>query len=745
MKNEENEKRIHKMGILYVLLLVLAGAAILYSTIKIQWIDGDMWRAKAASREHTIRTDAALRGNIYSSDGNVLASTIPVCDLYFDLGRMPKKKNNGKTLKDFQGNPIMESTIADSNFTKYLDSVCYILHEACPYHSHEYYRDLITTERAKDKPSRFFRVVKDMPYSYWLQLGRIPGWGRAIVKKNGYESIIHNIRAHTYGNLAENVIGFQNSRESNTYTGLEGYYDSILRGQDGKQICRRLTKGVWLPEDGDADGLIADSVDIDSILAPRIDGLHIVSTIDTRYQDIAESSLRKNLKQYNGSAGCAVLMEIETGYILACSNLTKDTVTGQYREMPNSNVATSHIYEPGSTFKTVILTAMMNDTIIDTAERVRVGIKQFPGADGQIQDSRGHDHVDTVSVKKVLALSSNVGMCELGWKYYRNNRLRLRDEVLRIFPYDALNVDIRAGESRTRINNIEASNRDFLNFCYGYSTIVSPLQVLTFYNALGGNGKMMKPLFCKQIIHGKDTIQIKPIVLKEKICSDKVAAIMKDLLVNVVEHGTGDNIKNSAYGIAGKTGTSVASYRNMKHYNASFAGFFPAENPKYTCLVVVEDIGFNGRQSAVVFKDIANCVMAMDKSLGNISLDYKKRELEEKNVSTEPWLTKGKQRELMMAYSILGLPYHSADSTSYWTCFTPGVDSLNTYSHYAPYQLPEQKIPDCKGMTIKDAMALCRRMGLKVKFTGCGKVIHQEPRGHSPYQQGATVYLTLGN
>lgn len=748
MKKEEKDRRLKKMGLMFLALLVVVGGAILIATIKIQYVDGDFWRKKAEAREKSVRTIPARRGNIYSSDGNILASTVPVCDLYLDMGRVKKLNKNGNPEKDANGAVIMESLIPDSSFSQHIDEVCGILHEANPNYAADYFKNLIVSERAKDHGNnRCLRVLRNMPYSYWMQVCRVPGWSRAVVKKVDGNSVVHNVRAHIYGNLAGNVIGFRNSVESNSYTGLEGYYNKDLRGQDGLFLCRRLTKGTWLPVDDGSDVDLNDSLVMDSsmLLRPMIDGKHIVSTIDTRYQDIAETSLRNVLTKYGGNAGCAILMEIETGYVLACSSLSIDTATHTYREMPNRNVAVSDIYEPGSTFKTVILTAMMNDTTIDTAERVRVGQKIFSKYSGEFIDSRGHEHVDTVSIKKVIAMSSNVGMCELGWKYYRNQRNRLKESVQKIFPFETLMVDLKTSEPPSRINDVTVSDRDFLNFCYGYSTAVSALQVLTFYNAIGGEGRMVKPLFCKEVIDGKKHIPIKPVVINEQICSKKTCAIIKDLLTNVVEHGTGDNIKNSAYGIAGKTGTSVYSYKNKSRYNASFAGFFPTEKPKYSCLVVVKDISFNGRQSAVVFRDIANCVMAMDKSLGNISLEHKLKEMEDKKMSPTPSVAKGRQDDIMHIYSHLQLPYLSTDSNSYWAVYMPGVDSLHTQGKYYGYNVPEQKVPDCRGMTVKDAIELLRSAGLNVKFTGCGKVVRQTPQGNTPYAKGTTVYLELNN
>lgn len=750
MKDNRNDERMTNR--VFWLLASVVSVAIVFAIIKTQWIEGKEWREKAEHRERDIRPIPAQRGNIYSSDGKILASTIPVCDFYLDLGRVvPAEDAKGRPLMGPNKDQLMLSLIPDSSYTMYLDSVCGLLSEATGKPA-SYYAERINTEKEKYKPSRCFLVQRDLPYSTWMKLCQIQGWRLAIVKTRDGKSVVRDVRAHTYGNLAGNTIGFHNDWASDTYTGLEGYYDDVLRGQDGQYMCRRLTMGVWLPMEenrpltqtlaqSDKEGRGVDSTEI----RPVVNGRHIVATIDTRYQDIAETSLRRVLTRHGGQSGCAILMEIETGYVLACSSLTWDTTTKQFLERPNANVAVSTVYEPGSTFKTVVLTAMMNDTTIhiDTAMRVQIGQKTFPCANGYITDDRNHNHIDSASVARVMAISSNVGMCELGWKYYSKRRGDLRRLMEDVFPYETLNVDVRANESKTRINDVQVAYRDFLNFCYGYATMVSPLQLLTFYNALGGNGRMVKPLFCKEIIDGTKHQQIKPVVMREHICSPRTAAIMKDLLVGVVEHGTGDNIKNNTYGIAGKTGTAVHNYQNFSRYNASFAGFFPAENPKYSCLVMVQDIPAYGRNTAVVFKDIADCVVAIDKSLGNIGVEKKVENMKHEPRDVVPYVTKARQNDLMKAYAVLNIPFRSADSNAVWTVYQEGVDSLNVRSGYVPYALPEGRIPNCMGMTVKDALSLLRSMGFNVRFSGAGKVVRQDPRFNTVCKKGATVYLQL--
>ena len=747
-ENKNKNKRLtNGMTVLYLVLTLGVGAAIVANIVSVQWVHGDEWRERGERREAEVRTDPARRGNIYSSDGKVLATTVTECDLYLDLYNTIALDDKGRVMHNSRGEEMETGPITDTNFNLYLDSACQMLHEAFPNRSAQFYRDRIAGERQKERPRRCFLVQRGVPFSVWKRISELPGWNRGVVKSVDHESVLHQVRAHIYGDMAGNVIGFRNDLRAGTYTGLEGYYDSILRGQDGTYNYHRLTMGTWLPDDPSAKGHVARRTDDDHIdtitLKHRIDGSSIVSTIDTRYQDIAESSLRKALHQYNGRAGCAILMEMKTGYVLACANLALDTAIHDFREVRDRNVAVSDVYEPGSTFKTILLTAMLSDPTIkiDTAMQLHVGYKDFGGKNGVIKDDHTLAGRDSLNVREVIEQSSNVGMSELGWMYFSDRRDTLRHLVERMFPYGKLNPDLNAPEYNTYVNDLNASKRDFLNFCYGYSTRVSALQLITFYNALGAEGRMVKPLFCRAIVDGDRTTEIKPVVLNPQICSPKTARMMRTMLEGVVEHGTGNNIKNNTYGIAGKTGTAV-DYRT-KLYNGSFAGFFPSENPRYTCVVVLEKSPAYGRQAALVFKAIADCVVAVDKGLSNGGVKSVWPRLEEDSAmaQTRPELARGNQADIRKLYKKLKMPYYSADSASTWVYYRAATDSSR--AQYYPYAPAEGRIPNCYGMTAKDAVALLHEAGYRARVSGYGKVRSQNPTAGQAAKQGTIIDLTL--
>ena len=546
-----------------------------------------------------------------------------------------------------------------------------------------------------------------------------------MVTKTADGSVMGYVRAHIYGNLGENVVGLHyNTKTQEGYTGLEGYYDSVLRGQDGLYRCRRLTLGTWLP---------VDEVDEDStLLHRRVDGKSIIATIDTRYQDIAESALRSSMNEYGGQHGCAIVMEVATGYVLVCSNLTRDT-SGVVSERLWSNMAVSGHYEPGSTFKTVAMTAMLSDKKIalDTTKRVQAGGKKVFGATRQeISDEHGYA-TDTANLPGVLMRSSNVGMCELAWEYYRNRRADFKKNIETIFPFGMLHPDIAVQETPTGVVPLN-SDRDFLNLSYGYSCTVTPLQMVTFYNAIAGGGRMVKPLFCREILDGGRRREVKPVVLNEHVCSEETAKQMREMLVRVVEGGTGSNIYNTVYGIGGKTGTALQKDRTIK--NSSFVGFFPADNPRYTCMVLLEGTSRAGRQvAAPVFKKIADCVVAFDKELGSIRLQDSGR-------VARPVVTKAKRQQLEKVHALLGLPFSIGDTTAAteWTIFDT---ERETYCNYQPPM--GGVVPDCKGMTIRDAMQLLRTLGYQVRFSGQGKVVGQTPKARTAAKRGTTVRLEL--
>ncbi len=752
--SEKKDTRMTRgMVVLYLLLTLGVGVAVVANIVNIQLVHGDEWRARGEKREAGLRTEPARRGNIYSSDGKILATTVTECDLYLDLMDTIVLENGQP--KMVKGVPVESGPIVDSFFVRYLDTVCQMLSIAMPQRTAQYYYDRIMGERQKEKPGRCFLVQRGVPYSVWLQICRLPGWNRGVVKNVNYRSVVRQVRAHIYGNMAGNTIGFRNEIERGSYTGLEGYYDSVLRGRDGLYNCRRLTKGIWLPDENrDGKMMTTQRTDQDRIdtvvLQSRVDGQSIVSTIDTRYQDIAESALRRSLQRYGGTAGCAILMEMHTGYVLACANLGIDTAAHDFREMRDRNVAVSDVIEPGSTFKTVALMAMLTDPEmkIDTAMQFDAWEKDYGGKGGKVHDDHAvRDSAGNIrtrlNVREIMQHSSNVGMADMGMVLYGDKRDRLRSRMLEIFPYEKINPDVKAPQSRSYILEDMKPISNFTRMCFGYSTRVTPLQVIAFYNAVGAGGRMVKPLFCKGVMDGDRLMEVKPVVLKQSICDRAESMLMRRMLEEVVENGTGNNIKNTTYGIAGKTGTAYHSYANTRRYNASFAGFFPSENPRYTCYVLMENVPSYGRQAAEVFKAISDCVVAIDMGLseGGVKSAWPMLEDDSTAAMSRPTLLRGRQSDIKDLYRRLRLPYQSSDSAGTWVYYRAATDS--TSALYDAYQPAEGRVPNCYGMTAKDAIDLMHEQGYRVRVKGYGKVAGQSLKANTAAKKGTMIELTL--
>lgn len=764
------------MLVLYLLLTLVMGTAIIIGIVKTQTavvegkiirkangnkydtiVERKTWREWAAGRETKInQIEPARRGDILSSDGKVLATTVTVCDLYLDLGKKYEKNAKGEEITG-EG-ATFSGTITDSALYASLDTMASMLSESTGKHSKAFYIEKISNERKQTHPRQCFLVETEIPLSVWLAIIRLPGWKSCVVREVSKKSVRYDERAHIYEEMASNTVGWEEGRKSGKFiSGLEGAYDSILRGRDGVFNSRRLTKGIWLADIPEEGQTLEQRTDGDSVqkvvLQKRIDGQNIVATIDTRIQDVAEDALRQSLMKYGASAGCAIVMEVETGYVAACANLVRIADKNgnvEYREVRDwdspdlvRNPAVSGRYNPGSTMKAVVMTAMLNDPKIhiDTSMKVPVRPRIFPNSKRVIEDL--HPNGDSLSVRKVIEKSSNPGMAELGWKYYseHNRRDDLVKLMKQVFPYEILHLDLGAPENNYLLNDVHRSNDDFLRLTYGYSTAVSPMQIITFYNALAGGGRMVKPLFCRAIIdRNGHRREIPPVVMREQAFSRESAKIMTEMLEGVVNYGTARKaIKDNTYHIAGKTGTADA-VGNEKN-NASFAGFFPANRPRYTCYVMLQEVSTSayGAQAAEVFKMISDCVMAIDERLSEDL--FASTTVDSAKLRQEPVMVRGNQQEIAKIFGLIGRPYVTTDKNSKWVVFHSATnDSPSTYMPEKPTQ---GRMPNCYGMSAKDAVELLHSLGLKVRLSGYGKVSSQIPKAGSSVAKGETVKVNL--
>ena len=754
----DNRSISRRLFLLLAFIIVVMVLPIVWNLVKLQIVDGAEWRSKAKKSTIQMREVKAQRGTIYSSDGKMLATSLPVYDIYIDFGREKvKKSKNYDDSARVKGEWVYyKNLISKQTFNRFLPTLCDSMSRLFPDKSYTDYFNYFS--KAQKASNRYCCVKKGVTFYQRKRMMAFPilmvDTTRKDFKKRNKRftpqfcrAIIcdgRDIRVHPYGNMARHTIGFLRPINDTTeYNGLEGYYDEYLRGQQGQRLERFLArvegKNIWAPVDN-------------SDQKRAVDGMDIVSTIDTRLQDLATNSLYKCVTENEADYGCVILMEVQTGYVRAISSLQYVDSAHGYAEIYNQ--ACMNSYEPGSTFKTVTNMVLLEAGKCDTGMEVPTGVRYYsedstarnPKPKGaKIIDSHNDGKTKgSMSMKHSFEVSSNVGTCYPVWENYRNNRKEFRDRLVSVLPMDRLGLDLALQEPKPYMVDDLSQPIDFLNLCYGYVSRFTPLQMLTFYNAIANNGKMVKPLFCSEIRQSSETVKkMEPIVIKEKICSDQTLAILNDMLIGVVENGSAKrSLSRTPYGIAGKTGTAQLNYTKKDvesmRYCASFAGYFPTDKPQYSCIVVVfnpkKGRNYGGELAAPVFKDLA------DRVCGTIlNMDLK---IPQEKTIAMPYLKKGYANDMNKAFGYLGIKYKRTDTTPNPLFFDAEQDS-NGRVLYRTYALPEGVVPNCKGMTAKDAVYMLEKLGMKVTIEGRGKVVDQSLRQNQPFKKGDKIKLTL--
>jgi cell division protein FtsI (penicillin-binding protein 3) len=505
------------------------------------------------------------------------------------------------------------------------------------------------------------------------------------------------------------------------FVGLEGHYRSELRGEKGIITLKRVGNNSW------------KKISEEDMIDPK-NGCDLYTAIDVNLQDVAQNALRKSLDTTKADWGCVILMEVKTGYIKAIANLTRNN-DGVYQEM--RNYATEELYEPGSTFKMATVLAVLEEGTFDTNTIVNTGRVLYPGW-GTVVDSHEEGY-GRVSVAKAFEKSSNVGITEIARRAFGKNPQKFQQllEKMGLTYKSGIDLDYEPKPS------IKVSYGDLLGIAFGYALKLTPMQVLCFYNAVANNGKYMKPSFVKEIRRAGMTVKkIEPQVMIQKICSDNTLEKMKKLLEGVVIRGTAKNIRNSVYTIAGKTGTakiydpSVGSY--IKNYVASFAGYFPADNPMYSCIVVEYNMKgtevYGAQVAAPVFKEIADKVYAT-------RVDIKSKISTQTTNFTYPTVQVGYRPETETVYKGINLQITPDGNKSEWVSVaTEGNKIFEKEKGFAPIT-----IPDVSAMKAKDAVYLLESLGLQVIVKGIGKVKSQSVKPGEKLINHKIVVLTLSN
>lgn len=642
---------------------------VVFKLMRIQFVQGNQYRNLAEERTIKNVVIPANRGNVYAADGSLLATSVPKYDIRFDA-ITPTNKTFEANLK-----PLCDSLAKFHGKTS------------------NYYQQYIRKARANK--NRYLLLARNLRYSDYLRFRNFPMLELGAFK-GGLIVEQKTKREHPMGAIAQRSIGYERWDEEGNVTraGIDGAFGAkYLRGTDGRRLKQRIGQGQWKP--------IEDYNQIE----PK-DGYDIYTTIDVNIQDIAHHALLEQLEKYKADHGCVVVMDVKTGEIKAISNLGK-TEDDTYYEKRNYAVWESH--EPGSTFKLMAVTAALEDKVIDTSDVVDTenGILTFYGK--KVRDSKNGGY-GKISISEAFEVSSNTGIVKAIHNSYKDNPKKFVERLYDMNLNNKLDLPI-IGEGEPIIPHPDNKKRwsgiALQWMAYGYGVSFTPLQTLTFYNAIANDGEMVKPRFIKEVKEFGNTIEaFDKEVINDQICSPETVSKVKQLLKNVVEkeHGTGHGLYSENFSMAGKTGTCQKDYANKDklNYISSFVGFFPAENPKYSCIVVIHEpdksVGYYGADvSGPVFKKIAQKIYTDTPIIDAIeALDEKYMVIEE-----------------------------------------------NYESYFEIAQKYKTIMPDLKGLPAMDALTILENMGMKVKLVGNGIVKKQSiPKGTKLSKQ-QTIVLEL--
>lgn len=695
----EKKKDILTRGYLVFTGFILFGLAIIGRVAFLQTAEGEYWRKKADSLTLSYRNIQPMRGNIYAADGSLLATSLPRYDVHVDF---------------------LASGLTTKLFNEQVDSLAHRLSQLFGDRSKADYKRMLKEAR-RDK-ERYFLLKRNISYREQAQLKTFPLFR---LGKNKGGLIIDQLsrREKPFKMLASRTIGYKLENKTKDAVGIEGAYDQYLSGTAGKRLMQRIAGGVWKP------------VNTENEIEPN-DGCDVITTIDLNLQDVAENALLQQLQAHNADMGCAILMEVKTGHIKAIANLRRNGDKGIYNE--DFNYAIGQGTEPGSTFKLASLMAAMEDGYVDLDDTTETMGGVMNLANGiKMRDSHEGGY-GRVSLKKAFAVSSNVGISNTIMKYYRRDPQQFINRLRSMHVAEPLDLQL-AGESAPRLKNTKDKDWSGVSLPFisiGYETRMTPLQVLTFYNAVANNGKMVQPLFVKEIRNkGQLVKSFETRVVADSICSSATIKKARLMLEEVVQTGTASHIRHAQYSIAGKTGTAQIAqgkegYKlNKVKYQASFCGYFPADDPLYSCIVVVyapgNDVYYGASVACPVFKDIADKVYAL-----NTQMHEEVVPVPDSLFAGHPVIKAGRGLPAARSARNLQIAYNG-----------PGSGWINSKSQ--AFTTEEDKVPNVTGMGLKDALYLLESQGLQVKPVGRGAVVKQSIKPGTPVQKGQQIIIEL--
>ncbi|MCT4581233.1 MAG: transpeptidase family protein [Flavobacteriales bacterium] len=701
------KENIIRVYVVYVAMLLFA-FLILFQIVKVQFVDGGELKKEAEGRTLVMKSIKAPRGNIFADNEprTTLALSVPRYDIYMDL-------------------MTVKQELFDEGIEALSDSLSVVF-------THKTKSEWLATlrhEREVDS-NQYFRIKSKIKNAELRRLKTFPIFKKG--KNRGGFIVVRDMkRVKPYDLLAYRTIGRYKAIEEDSARGiradtiaigLEGAYNDFLEGQDGEMLMKKIRGNEWKP------------VSSDLSLEP-IPGADVYTSIDVNIQDVAESALMKQLQEQNAEKGCVVLMEVETGYIKAIANLSKGQNEGEFYEL--HNMAVGRVSEPGSTLKLATLLTMLEDNKIRLTDSV-----DMPGVyriyDRVLHDSRPGGYGRN-TIQYAFEKSSNV-FAKLVDDNYRTNPQAYIDGLVRLGLRKPLGLEIK-GEGVPKLKNATAkegfSGVTLSSMAIGYEVEITPMQTLALYNAVANGGRLMKPQFVKEIRRGGKVLkEFEPVELKAKIASEQNIALVRKALEGVVERGTAKNIRALGFKIAGKTGTAKKLDENGRYgnkYQASFCGYFPAENPKYSCVVVIQGPTKNiygAVVSGTVFKEIADKVYAS--GLDNFN------EVAEESTKM-PYSKNGLRSDLKEVMERIGVEVDDQSGDYDWVKTITGERSVNFYTK----SVAKNVMPEVKGMGLGDALYLLESKGLSVEVKGSGVVKAQSIEVGREVVSGQLVTLEL--
>lgn len=685
----------------YAFIAVL-GLGILVQAGRVQTVKGSYYRALADSLTTSYRSIDAIRGNIYAADGSLLATSVPIYDIRMDLKVDGLKNELFESKVDSLGRGLSRIFGDESG--------------------REYTRRLREARRAG---KRNFLIKRNIDYQQLQQVKQLPIFnmgrytgGLVVEQKSKREMPFRHLAKRTIGYAVAGVAP----------VGLEGAFDRVLAGEGGKRLMQKIAGGVWMP--------INDNDEI----AP-MNGDDIITTLDINIQDVAEAALLRTLENNAADHGCVIVMEVATGQIKAIANLGRDSEAGGYYEKYNYAIGES--IEPGSTFKLASLMVGLDRGDFKTTDSVDIEKGKVKFFDRTMKDSEEHDYRN-MTVTDLFAISSNAGVAKLINKHYGKNPQLYVDGLRKLGLGEQLGIEI-TGEGKPLIKDPKGKGWSGVTLPWmsvGYESRFTPLQLLTFYNAVANNGVMMKPYLVSEVRNfGQVVNSYQPIVLKDQIANKNTIADARKMLEAVVEKGTGKNLRTDQYSAAGKTGTAQVAndrygYRESMKYRASFAGYFPADNPRYSCIVVIANpkkgLYYGSYVAGPVFKEIADKVYA---SIINPGMNEEAKKL----TKTTIVLKNGSHKASETVLKKLKVAYKELASDAEWVV----ADYDSTSIGLSELTVSSQKVPKVTGMGLQDAVYLLENAGLKVIPMGKGRVKKQSLPAGTAFRKNQQIVLEL--